>query len=102
MNKSLSVTILIFVLAFFMTGMAMAQSEEYGTEVCVNASLADEAKRVFPNASVHVLPDFNIRPMNGWRIVRGSVRADGRIHTDEQETQIRRLIVFLGILRSSS
>jgi len=28
--------------------------------------------------------------MNGWRIVSGNVRADGRIHTDEEEIQMRR------------
>ena len=80
--------ILVPVLSSFM-GKAISQEVKYGTEVCVNASLADEAKRLFPNATLHVLPDFAFRRMNGWRIVSGNVRADGRIHTDEEEIQKR-------------
>jgi hypothetical protein len=90
MKKVLLVAALALVPAFSMTGKATAQETRYGTEVCVNASLVDDAKRLFPNASVHVLPDFEIRRMNGWRIVSGNVRADGRIHTDAEEIQLRR------------
>ena len=90
MKKVLLVAALALVSAFSLTGNATAQEGRYGTEVCVNASLVDEAKRLFPNATLHVLPDFTRRGMNGWRIVSGNVRADGRIHTDEEEIQIRR------------
>lgn len=90
MNKFLSATAVALVSSLSSTGKATAQEARYGSEVCVNASLADEAKRLFPNATLHVLPDFAIRRMNGWRIVSGIVRADGRIHTDEEEIQMRR------------
>jgi hypothetical protein len=81
---------LALVPALSLTGKATAQEARYGTEVCVNASLVDEAKRLFPNVTLHVLPDFAIRRMNAWRIVSRNVRADGRIHTDEEEIQLRR------------
>jgi len=90
MNKVLLATAAALVLTLSSTEKATAQEARYGTEVCVNASLAEEAKRLFPNATLHVLPDFTIRRMNGWRIVSGIVRADGRIHTDEEEIQLRR------------
>lgn len=90
MNKAVLVAALAILTGFSVTGKATAQEAQYGTEVCVNASLADEAKRLFPNATLHVLPDFSIRRMNGWRIVSGVVRPDGRIHTDEEEIQTRR------------
>jgi hypothetical protein len=90
MKKVLLVAALALVPAFSLAGKATAQEARYGTEVCVNASLVDEAKRLFPNATLHVLPDFAIRRMNGWRIVSGNVRADGRIHTDAEEVQLRR------------
>lgn len=90
MKKVMLVAALAILVGFSVTGKATAQEARYGTEVCVNASLADEAKRLFPNATLHVLPDFAIRRMNGWRIVSGMVRADGRIHTDEEEIQMRR------------
>ena len=70
---------------------ASAQEARYGREVCVNQSLVDEAKRLFPDAGLHVLPDLFPRGMNGWRIVSGNVRPDGRIHTDDEEIYIRRL-----------
>jgi len=91
MKKVLLVAALVLVPAFSLAGKATAQETRSGTEVCVNASLVGEAKRLFPNASIHVLPDFEIRRMNGWRIVSGNVRADGRIHTDSEETQMRRV-----------
>ena len=90
MKKVLLVAALALVPAFSMTSKATAQEARYGTEVCVNASLVDDAKRLFPNATLHVVPDFAVRGMNGWRIVSGNVRADGRIHTDAEEIQIRR------------
>ena len=90
MKKALIVAALALVPAIVWNGKATAQEARYGTEVCVNASLADEAKRLFPNATLHVLPDFSIRRMNDWRIVSGPVRPDGRIHTDAEEIQMRR------------
>jgi hypothetical protein len=39
---------LALVPALSLTGKATAQEARYGTEVCVNASLVDEAKRLFP------------------------------------------------------
>jgi len=63
--------------------------QQYGTEICVNASQAEEAKRRFPNARIHVLPDFPNRDMNGWTIVGGAVRPDGKIHTDAEAIKHR-------------
>ena len=90
MKKVLLVAALAFVPVFSLAGKATAQEARYGTEVCVNASLADEAKRLFPNANLHVVPDSTNPAMNGWRIVSGYAGADGRIHTDAQEIQKRR------------
>jgi hypothetical protein len=90
MNKVLLAAAVALAPALLFTGKAMAQTQQFGTEICVNASQAEEAKRRFPNARIHVLPDFAILRMNGWRIVSGNVRADGRIHTDEEEIQLRR------------
>lgn len=89
MKKVLLAAALALVPALFFTGKAMAQTKQYGTEVCVNASLADEAKRRFPNATFHVLPDFADSHMNGWRIVSGPVDPKGRIHTDADEIGLR-------------
>ena len=94
MKKAMLVAALAILVGFTVTGKATAQEVRYGTEVCVNASLADEAKRLFPNATLHVLPDFADSRMNGWRIVSGNVRADGRIHADEEEIQLRRRELF--------
>ncbi len=69
---------------------AAAQTQQYGTEVCVNASNVAEAKRLFPKATLHVLPDFTDPDKNGWRIVSGPLGAGGRIMTDAQEIQLRR------------
>lgn len=102
MKKAALVAALVLIPALFMTGRATAQQARYGTEVCVNASLADEARQRFPKATLHVVPDFNIWQMNGWRIVSGNVRADGRIHTDAEEIQMRRIIVLLAILYKSN
>jgi hypothetical protein len=57
--------------------------------VCVNASAAGEAKRLFPNAKIHVIPDFANSNMNGWRVVTGAVDSNGRIHTDAEEIALR-------------
>ena len=89
MKKVLLVAALTLVPAFSLAGKATAQETRSGTEVCVNRSLVDEAKRLFPNASIHVLPDFADPDMNGWRIVSGAVGPNGRIHSDTDEVQIR-------------
>ena len=90
MKKVLCSLALALVAAGSVTAKAVAQEERYGTEVCVNVSDVAEAKRAFPNATLHVLPDFPDRRMNGWRIVSGPVGPDGRIHTDADEIQKRR------------
>lgn len=90
MKKILLVAALTLVPALFSTGQAAAQTKgEYGTEVCVNASGVEEAKRLFPNARIHVLPDSTDRDMNGWRIVSGTFDSNGRIHTDAYELRVR-------------
>ena len=58
MKKVLLVAALAVLTGFSVTGRATAQEARYGTEECVNASNAAEAKRLFPNATLHVLPDF--------------------------------------------
>lgn len=90
MKKLLLAAALTLVLALSLTGTAAAQTQQYGTEVCVNASNADEAKRLFPNATLHVLPDFTDPAMNGWRHVSCAAGAGGKIMTDAQEIQLRR------------
>lgn len=91
MKKILLAAALILVPAVFSTGKAQAQTTaaQYGTEVCVNQSLAAEAKQRFPNARIHVVPDSNNPSMNGWRIVSGALDANGSIHSDAQELQLR-------------
>ncbi len=91
MKKILLAAALTLVPAVFSMGKAQAQTtaKQYGTEVCVNQSLAAEAKQRFPNARIHVVPDSNNPSMNGWRIVSGALDANGRIHTDAQELQLR-------------
>ena len=88
MKKILLVAALAVVPAVLSAEKAAAQ-QGYATEVCVNASLADEAKRLFPDAILHVLPDSSDPAMNGWRIVSGNVRSDGRIMTDAEERKMR-------------
>lgn len=91
MNRLILAVALAFLLVPALTGTAVAQTQQqqYGTEVCVNASGAGDAKRLFPNATLHVIPD-SINPlMNGWRIVSGPVGAGGKIMTDAQEIQLR-------------
>jgi uncharacterized protein YycO len=91
MRKVLLAAALTLVPALFSTGKAVAQTNaQYGTEVCVNASGVAEAKRLFPNARIHVVPDSTDPDMNGWRIVSGPIDASGRIHSDAQERELRR------------
>ena len=85
----LAISVLMFVLPSA-RALAQAQAQPYRTEVCVNASDADYAKRLFPNASFHVISDSADPLMNGWRIVSGPVGAGGKIMTDAQEIQLRR------------
>lgn len=88
MKKILLAAALTLVPAMFSTGKAQAQTKpEYGTEVCVNASNVEDAKRLFPNARLHVVPD--VPGSNGFRIVSGNVRSDGRIMTDSEEINLR-------------
>lgn len=91
MKKAVLVAALAVLAGFSVGGKVLAQETRYRTEVCVNESLVDEAKRLFPNAILHVIPDQFPRGMNGWRIVAGEVGPNGRIHTDEQEIWLRRL-----------
>lgn len=70
MNRLLLAVALALLLVPALTGTAVAQTlQQYGTEVCVNASDEAAARRLFPNARVHVLPDFADPAMNGWRVV---------------------------------
>jgi len=85
----LAISVLMFVLPSA-RALAQAEAQPYRTEVCVNASDADYAKRLFPNASFHVIPNSADPLMNGWRIVSGPVGAGGKIMTDAQEIQLRR------------
>ncbi len=89
MNRLLLAVALAFLLVPALTGTAVAQTQQYGIEVCVNASDAAYAKQLFPNASLHVIPDFVDPLMNGWRHVSGNFRAGGRIMTDAEEIQLR-------------
>ncbi|MBI4522701.1 MAG: hypothetical protein HY695_02685 [Deltaproteobacteria bacterium] len=96
MNNVLLSVALTVVLALSLTGnaaaqkvKAAAQAGQYGTEICVNASYVEEAKRLFPNYALHVIPDFTESNMNGWRIVSGSIDPNGRIMTDAEEIKLR-------------
>ena len=90
MKTILLAAALTVVPALFSTGNAAAQTKgEYGTEVCVNASNVEDAKRLFPNAILHVVPDSPDDEMNGWRIVSGYVGSDGKIMTDAEEINVR-------------
>ena len=90
MKKVLLAAALAVVPALFSTGKALAQTKaEYGTEVCVNASGVEQAKRLFPNARIHVIPDSPDPAKNGWRIVSGQFDANGKIHTDARELELR-------------
>ncbi len=89
MKKVLLAAAVALAPALSFTGTAMAQTQQYGTEICVNASHAEQAKQRFPNARIHVLPDFPDRDANGWSIVSGPVRPDGSIHTDAEAIKHR-------------
>ncbi len=56
-----------------------------GSEVCVNASLEATAKRLFPAATIHVIPDDSNPLRNGWRIVSGR----DKLMTDAEEIYLR-------------
>ena len=90
MKRILLAAALTLLPALFPIGKAAAQTTgEYGTEVCVNASNVEDAKRLFPNTSLHVVPDSPNDEANGWRIVSGYRRSDGRIMTDAEEVHHR-------------
>ncbi len=95
MKKVLMVAAITLVLGISLTGKVLAQQVKYGTEVCVNASNVEEAKRLFPGATIHVIPDSNDPNMNGWRIVSGAVGPDGKIMTDAEEIKLRRHESFI-------
>ena len=80
MKKALLVVALAVLAGFTVTGKAMAAQGpalSASTEVCVNASLVNEAKRRFPGARLHIRPDSTDPNMNGWRIVYGTSHKDG-------------------------
>ncbi len=89
MKKLLLVAAIALGLAISLAGTAAAQAVQYGTEVCVNASEEATARRLFPNARLHVIPDFVDSEMNGWRFVSGPVGAGGKIMTDAEEIRLR-------------
>ena len=62
---------------------AQGPTKSASMEVCVNASLADQAKQRFPGATLHVRPDSTDPNMNGWRLLYGMS------HTDEEELRQR-------------
>jgi len=86
----LAVLALGLVLPWAPTVAAQTQAGEYKMEVCVNASDVEQAKRLFPKAILHVIPNFTDSRMNGWRIVAGQVRAHGKIMTDAEEIALRK------------
>lgn len=67
-------------------GAASAQQVTHKTEVCVNASQEAEAKRLFPNAALHVIPDDPNPGLNGWRIV---VRGGDKNMSNAEEIRLR-------------
>lgn len=85
MKKLLLMAAIALALAISLAGTAAAQAVQYGTEVCVNASNEATAKKLFPNARLHVIPDSLDPEMNGLRIVTGAIRQDGKIMTDAEE-----------------
>ncbi len=87
MNRLLLAAALTLVFALALTGTAAAQTQQYRTEVCINASNAAEAKRLFPNAVFHIIPDQVNSDMNGWRIVTGT---GDKLMSDQEEISLRR------------
>ncbi len=97
MKKVLLAVAVALAPALSFTGKAMAQTQQFRTEICVNASHAEEAKRRFPNARIQVLPDFPDRDMNGWTVVSGAVRPDGTIHTDAEAIKHRERLRYFRV-----
>ena len=88
MKKIILAAALTLAPTMFSTGNVAAQTQAgYGTEVCVNASNVEDAKRLFPNARLHVVPD--VPGANGYRIVNGNIGSDGKIHMDAEELKLR-------------
>jgi hypothetical protein len=81
MKKAIPVAAFVLVTAVGFAGKATAQVPQYRTEVCVNESLVDDAKRLFPNASVHVLPDSSLGRPAGGLSLGISARMEGFIAT---------------------
>ncbi len=73
-----------FSLPFVRTASAQAVTPK--TEVCVNASNAAEAKRRFPNASLHVIPDDPDPGRNGIRVV---IRGGDKNMSNAEEIRLR-------------
>ena len=59
MKKLLLVAAIALGLAISLAGTAAAQAVQYGTEVCVNASSEATARKLFPNARLHVIPGLS-------------------------------------------
>jgi len=87
MKNVLWAAVLTLVFALPFAGTAAAQGLAYRTEVCVNASDEAQARRLFPNARFHVLPDFADPMMNGWRVV---YTGSDRNMSDAEEIYLRR------------
>ncbi len=85
MNKLLSAAALTL-LGLSLAGTAAAQTVQYKTEVCVNASQAAEAKRRFPKASLHVIPDDPDPGRNGIRVV---IRGGDKNMSNAEEIRLR-------------
>ncbi len=81
----LAISVLMFVLPSA-RALAQAQAQPYRTEVCVNASDEAAAKRLFPAATIHVIPNDTNPRMNGWRVTYTS-RAENM--SDAEEIQLR-------------
>jgi hypothetical protein len=86
MKRLLLAAVLTLALVLSLAGTAAAQTQQYRTEVCINASNAAEAKRLFPNAVFHIIPDQLNSDMNGWRIVTG---AGDKLMSDQEEISLR-------------
>jgi hypothetical protein len=88
-RKRKKVLLAIFVLMFVLpSARALAQVVTYRTEVCVNASNEAAAKRLFPNADFHIIPDFVDSAMNGWRVT-ATARANNMSDVEEISLRLR-------------
>ena len=74
---------LIFVLPLAATA---AQAQVCRGEVFVNASGEAELRRLFPNATFHVIPDSPDPAKNSWSIVTAAAE---RIMSDAEENNLR-------------